>query len=632
MNEHQQRIRLNGRISNAKNNLPYAFIPVGKVIPTRTSSKDLGMESDSLYTGYMNCTIHALNEICLGNQHEKFIIEVPDLEKPGSKKKVDCTCIKPLQVKGKFLISSSTLKGCISNFLAAYLGYPISRMNQKHYSFRPNNSFGNQIEQAAGIIDSINEDGSITVKKFNATKFAFHYRVINDGIYTYEARDRKYQIRESASSDTKNQGYFYCYPYVDGIDGNATLAKKFANGGRLASHKCLGVLKTTQEQFTATIYTIDSQTHDQYKKTMEVLGDDKYGHLSNHPLLDKQDPDLERIKKNTDALKILKEGDIVFFEHYKNDTKVITFGRHFRYRWAYKQALRDFQEDYQEKDLDALKDGLVNTIEEMFGFICDDQEIPHDFRAKSGKVHFSYAEHIEGTGRIKREKWLPRPGEPKPSSFEFYLKQDLSEENEGEPLTTYGDPARPRDSMARLSGWKFYYRTSRTAFDDKQGNTDAKTVKLVDVLLPDGKSFPQFKFRVHYENLTENELTLLHFALNLNQNIVPSTEKPVSNQKLLCHQIGYGKNYGMGAAKITIDCNSKGEEDIFCLKPKDSGMKLYRVSKPKSLDIDGSFSRILMLRDSKKCYPCGQDGLTYSWHTRLKNEDLANRRNTKRIK
>ena len=205
--------------------LPYGFVPIGDKID-RKPAQDLNTDNEKLYTGYMNCSLYALNELCVGNSHK-------DLGQ-------DKTEISPLEVNGKILIPSSTLKGCISNFMAAHLGLPITRMNNHHYSFRPNNAFSRDasILSAAGIVESLNsDDGSCIIRRFKSNVFAFDRSRLRDGTYQYNKRNYKYEIRPYGSEE----GYFRFYDYHDGIDGSGTLASKFVKSGTGPSHKGFGV-------------------------------------------------------------------------------------------------------------------------------------------------------------------------------------------------------------------------------------------------------------------------------------------------------------------------------------------------------------------------------------------------------
>lgn len=607
----------------AVNNLPYGFVPVGDAPVSRKPMVDLGKDDDLLYTGYINCSMYALNELCVGNSHQDL----------GN----DLTAIMPLIVNDRILISSHTIKGCIANFLAAYLKLPISRMNNHRYSFRPNNAFSKDavILKAAGIIESIDANGSGVIRKFKTDKFAFTTYKTKDGEYYYNPKETKYEIRDHG----EKKGYFKFFDYHDGIDGTGTLARSFAGSGRCPSHKSLGVLlqNAGEDPLSNELYQISIDIMKAYQETIRVLADKEIGHLNDHPLLDK---DVDIVSKNIKEHGKLNIGDVVFFEHEKNKKEVLTFGKHFRYRWAYSRDLYSFEKDYEPYDHNSLKHGELNIIEELFGYSYGDKDtadqdaLPFENRAKSAKVHFSFAEHVSGTGELKKEKWLPRPGSPKPSSFEFYLRENytvfLSKKKLTGPLTTYGDPARSDFiKKPRLSGRKFYYKTANTPYNDLKDEPEVdKTVKLCNVLVPSQQSFPLFKFRVHYQNLSISELHLLHFSLCLGQNIIPMANKPLASQGLFCHQIGYGKNYGMGAVKIVIDTQNE-KEDIFRVKlnPESCKLQLFRIGlKPRHQlnEQCEALKQLMLFSSSVRNYP-RYKGEIFQWHTKIKNDDLKAR-------
>lgn len=605
------------RANKAKEKLPYGFIPVKDNPPELVEAADFGACDPKLYTGYINCSLHALNELCVGNRHVDL----------GN----DTTEIQPMEVGGNILISASTLKGCMANFLAAYLGLPISRLNEHRYSFRPNNAFATdpKILNGAGLVQKINDDGSLEIRKFRANKFAFSRYEERDGQHNYSDTDRngrpqnKYSIN---SSGTQNANFKF-YPYHDGIDGEGSLGERFTPR---VSHKSFGVITGgpgAEPLFEPKPYIISADTMKAYTETqIKVLASDKTGHFTDHPMADKIKDVKDKILSNIKVNAPVNVGEVVFFEYRNNSLQILTFGKHFRYRWAYSRSLRDFTKDYQEYDQEALAKGRVNLIEELFGYSCENKEIPYQHRSKSGKVHFSYAVHEKGTGALKEEKWLPRPGSPKPSSYEFYLRQAGSDQK---PLTTFGDPARADFAQApRLSGHKMYYRTKTTPYNDhKQEEGVDKTVKLVKVLYPKDGNHPTFKFRVNYENLTGNELRLLYFALCLGQNTPPNAVAPDQMKDLLCHQIGYGKNYGMGAVKITVE-RKNNQEELYSVKtdPETGALKHVLLSFSSFPAISDKMRQLLLVHDLPRKYPVNEKGEIHSWHTKLKNDDLKNRR------
>lgn len=601
----------NQTAAKAGKKLPYGFVKVEKIKDgQRLEAVDLSKnDPGSLYTGYLSCTLYAMNELCVGNSHEDL----------GG----DCTLIKPLEVNNRILISASTLKGCISNFVAALLQLPISRMNNKRYSFRPNNAFalGGKINFGAGLVTAVHDDGSLEIQKFKENKFVYSREHRKDGVYSYDPNRSAFKY--ILAKYGHQEGFFKFYPYHDGIDGKGTLGIAF-NGK--SSHKSFGVKtagRGAEPEFEDQVYHASSETYRLFSETQsEVLANEKTGHFSDHPMSENIKGRMPSILRNIRESRNIKVGDLIFFEYKKDSQEILTFGRHFRYRWAYSRSLHDFEEDYQAYDKEAIKQGKVNLVEEMFGYSYEDKDIPYRFRSKSGKVHFSYAVHEPETGSLKAEKWLPRPGSPKPSSYEFYLRQD---ENSRKPMRTYGDPVREDfEKNPRLSGRKMYYKTQNTSFGNlKQGDEEA-TVKLINVLHPEKGNHPTFKFKVHFENLTISELNLLYFSLCLGQNKTPDKMDAKELDEMLCHQLGYGKNHGMGAVKIIID-----PETVFSLK-YDPETKTIRPAylKYKNLptrNIPPELEEMLKIRNEERNYPSDSRGI-HSWHTRLKNDDLKKRR------
>ncbi len=652
------------RVAEAKERLPYGFIPVGDEPIVRNPINDLGKYDPKTYTGYINCTLYALNELCVGNRHQDLGLER--------------TSIEPLKVNEKVLIPSNTLKGCIVNFIAAYLKLPISRMNNYRYSFRPNNaSSGSRMCIGAGLVESITS-GVITIKKFKENIFAFvpTHSKHSDFIgcsqkirYTdlcYNSKEKtvrkahKYILDDSIDyripSEKIRKGSFFFYEYHDGIDGEGFFGEK---AEFKASHKRFGVRLANGEEpeFEPVPFKISADKYEEYKKSISNLCDTKEGHLNNHPILTKHkvsDEEIDNLSNRIFSNRDLRIGSLVFFEHETDSSDVITFGKHYRYRWAYTRDLHDFKEDYQPYDYDSLQKGNITEVEELFGYSYGDiKEMPDkppivfENRSKAGKIHFSYAEHVPGTGGVKKDKWLPRPGGPKPSSFEFYLRQEQSNENNVTTLTTFGDPARHDFYISpRLSGRKFYYSTVNTPYNDYESQEAVtKTIKLVDILYPMENKYPEFKFKVHYENLNYKELKLLRFALCLGDNTAPQQGEPLKKDGLLCHQVGYGKNYGMGAVKIVIDTIKYVEQIISC---RIEGNSISAIPVCVEDMILSEHQSLFQLLDQFRQYPIDtkakekaikihkkkynsdtdSDGVgVYSWHTNLKNNDLKSRRN-----
>lgn len=612
-------------INGKKESLPYTFIPVEENEAQLVDATDLSIFDDTKYTGHLDCSMYVLNKLCVGNEHEE-------------NKTNDITTIKPLIHDGKVIINSSTLKGCISNFMSAFLKIPMTRVTDHKYSFRANVKFGNEIKHAVGIVKSIGDEG-VKVIRFEGP---FGYWKESSPKYSdldnlspqpkeidpYD-KSRKYIKKENGQSEE-----FYLFRYRNGLEGNGKFADLFDTPQK--KHNTIAIKVTDYEEAIKKFnlnksnqYSISTQSLKEYDTMGEELAE---YHLMDHPLLhekkknekeeDKQEK-INRVKIATDIRKDwkLQVGDIVVFEHRYNSHEVLTFGKYFYYRWMYRNNLRDFDKDVGELKNEYLLDEKGNfkvaQNRELFGYSVQEESKQKEERqqnkneAKAGKVHFNSA--IQVSDCMRETVNLPRVGSPRASSYEFYLRQDMT----NKVLNTYGDPGRKDyTEQARLSGRKFYKKSRRFI---KVEPHSAKVI-LHDVISADLDrcSFPQFKFRITFENLTIEELNLLYFSVNLGSNEPP---RAISNT-LLCHQIGYGKNYGMGAVKMVIEHSEvydKGESEKPFTRQSEYQQLLNRSSELKES---------LKLRDEIFAYP-QENGEIFKWHSKIRQDDYKNRQDYK---
>ncbi len=138
----------------------------------------------------------------------------------------------------------------------------------------------------------------------------------------------------------------------------------------------------------------------------------------------------------------------------------------------------------------------------MFGYL-------HRRELFGGNVSFESA-HIMGNYRTETLTLEPF-GSPAPRHRPFY--------------------GTPDSEFREIRGRKFYYHRIEGARTTRERNDFNKTVEAV---IPGAV----FEFSVNYENLSEEELALLIYALVL--------EEPMR------HKIGMGKGVGLGSVRITI--------------------------------------------------------------------------------
>jgi CRISPR/Cas system CSM-associated protein Csm3 (group 7 of RAMP superfamily) len=93
------------------------------------------------------------------------------------------------------------------------------------------------------------------------------------------------------------------------------------------------------------------------------------------------------------------------------------------------------------------------------------------------------------------------------------------------------DPTKPKPP---IRGRKFYYHHQRADGLPRQRREKDGQNKTADVVMPGAV----FQFEVDFENVAENDLNLLLFALMMWEDT--------------CHKVGMGKPIGLGSAKIEI--------------------------------------------------------------------------------
>lgn len=156
----------------------------------------------------------------------------------------------------------------------------------------------------------------------------------------------------------------------------------------------------------------------------------------------------------------------------------------------------------------------------LFGMIGD------NMNSISSRLRFSDAE-------CKTDECLEKGyvtvlmGSPRLASFEFYLRYK-------------GDRFTADTEGVNISGRKFYWHDNSGKPIDSSTKGQEKMERKIKLL----KKNTFFAFDVYFDNITEEQLKKLIFALNLGENSIESDQ---------CHKIGHGKPLGLGSAKIVCD-------------------------------------------------------------------------------
>lgn len=254
--------------------------------------------------------------------------------------------------------------------------------------------------------------------------------------------------------------------------------------------------------------------------------------------------------------KELREGQLVFFE--QDGENVTSIGPVHMYKNAYRYSTGHFLSALGEKIageenafIPCGDDDKACPACQLFGFIPNKENTSQ--QAMAGRVFFSTARCINET---VSPTWIPLRilSSPKPKYYPFYLTDKTGQNNYQIPNSSH--PVGNwtwQDNRTRLRGRKFYWHHigANNITDWKQylsghplENGECKTLEKSDQNLT-VESLPvgtKFSFEVKFENLSKEELGLLLFSIDFDD----------EKKGAMCHHIGMGKPLGMGSVKLNI--------------------------------------------------------------------------------
>ncbi|MFQ3536812.1 MAG: TIGR03986 family CRISPR-associated RAMP protein [Aggregatilineales bacterium] len=183
-----------------------------------------------------------------------------------------------------------------------------------------------------------------------------------------------------------------------------------------------------------------------------------------------------------------------------------------------------------------------DMAEAIFGFIGKgDKSVGQGdkHRAYASRVSVSDAVVVEAPDGYYEDEIVPKIlSGPKPTTFQHYLEQPGEAYKDKSKLRHYGSPG------AKIRGHKLYWRR-RCQVDKVQKDPQKVPKEAVrrgndtqHTIIRPVKAGVRFKFTVRFENLTDEELGALAWALYL----------PCSPEHR--HQLGMGKPYGMGVVRL----------------------------------------------------------------------------------
>ncbi len=574
------------------NAIPYGFQPIDTTQAVHDTPlwRD-GCSSETRLSGEILVTLTAKTPLIVGNHQHKL----------DGKHSV----LTPQMLDdGRVLLGATSLKGMLRSAMASLLQAPMERVAEHHYTYRPNLAgSGTSKEIRAAVVLEIPPSGGVKVALLDSRDVVFlpgniwkalgapaagsvlEKNYLGLKFSGEDENDKKASFRQkivAAKLPDGDQDRNARLPlahtvlrYVGGMDGEGRVARAFAENKQTYQHVLCATDKF--ERAKRTTYTVPPPVVRQYKKTQEILADDKIGHFApGYPLLAGLNDQAKETFKREVAAAIkahtpLQPWQLIYVEYDTASKQITSFGHHYLYRWAYTSSTINksgkirrevdwLTAEQQDAQTDQPKRLASHRL--LFGYALDgkdDDPAQGNFKRLAGRITFNTA--IEDpTGKTMEERFMEGGKEiqlrilglPRPSAVEFYLKQTALPKK----LTTYGD--QPGEPGGDLAGRKFYRHQPDATKEsilyapsamEKQADTNTEgRGTCVRYLSRPGN---RFRTTLRFDSLRPWELGALLAALD------PSLVEPLfclpRHSPGYAHKLGYGKPLGLGSVTLALD-------------------------------------------------------------------------------
>lgn len=193
-------------------------------------------------------------------------------------------------------------------------------------------------------------------------------------------------------------------------------------------------------------------------------------------------------------------------------------------------------------------DDLADAI---FGWV--NENAPPETQQRAGRVFFEDAHFIDAKNGLWWQSKAIAPhtlAGPKPTTFQHYLVQDKDQGHDPDRKVTLAHYGTPTEETA-IRGHKLYWHQGAKpdiAAGPEEMEHESQLTRVVPL-----KPGVRFKFRIRFENLRDEELGALLWALSL----------PGEKGKTYRHKLGMGKPLGMGAVAITPELHLINREERY---------------------------------------------------------------------
>lgn len=568
-----------------KLNTVYHFVPNGSQIYASSIFQQSDFKADSL-SGSLKVNIKTKGESIFAHYQDTVSNQRSALDKttlaslnkyfPNEKKVLFPLFYSDKNIQ-KQLILGSSIKGLLRSNVANLTCFPMQRVQERSFAFRPNISqpsiahreytlyktFAARVKNLS-ISDNNESNATLTLEVFSNLNTLKDIEYLTEDEYDENYTNGVYRYQGCTDY------YGYLAQLHDHTHENKTKQYEFA---RLTKNE--GYLKSKS-------ITVSKAVIEQYLKTTDHLCDQVNGHLSpKNPILkdsqlqflayknnsgdEKNKPvDMNEIARSIQLSRSLLEwrsemedGDLLIFVEAKVDCQqqpieIVSFGNNYRYYWMYRDTVTKTNGKLRKELLnnDDIETTKKSTVVKLFGHIDED----NNYKI-AGKVNINHAlEVIEGKSVAERNQWssIPYLGSPKSSAFEHYLSQP----SDTKRLMSYGEQT--GDELSLLAGRKKYFH-SKTKYGNSEKQYRDPNSSIAAYVTPRNT---KFNFTLRFRDVSKLELGILVIALNPNILVSEFQALPKKNPHLsslfsqfsfpFAQKLGYARPHGFGSVEFTI--------------------------------------------------------------------------------
>ena len=503
--------------NNSKGNLfsyPYNFVSLGD--SQNINRKKREDEEGEKYSGKIKCSLKNLTPIFIGNKTDE---------------KEEKTLTLKVEGNEKYVIPASTLKGELRNIIEVLTTSCIKNVEEERLDYR--GSVGGRTN-VFGIIKKFptaNDDGIIIEAdkvKVNRKKILFNYKpgfypvkVANNSLVKDYIRKGKLKPNYKKGEDDPNAinfpdefkkvqqgGTINAVLWVSSFIPNKKYEKLLIPAEK-GKEKCYSFSKSDYEDL---LYLIKQRKENEEKKAPK----------------DRENFYIDE----------LKEGDTIIFEvNEKGKIENFSFSEIPRLRYKISPL------DLVPKQFHPCTGEELCFACRMFGTIGDHSENKNGKKKEeniismSSKIFISDALSIKEKNQNMEDKIALSPlGEPHPSLASFYLEKGTYD-NETSQIRGRKFYWHHKEKIKAGTGYRGYLDSIRNQGDNE------KVVSTIHFLKP----LQNFEFEVAFKDLTDEELGILIYSLELEQDLL--------------HKLGKAKAFGLGSCEIKItDCLLESSE------------------------------------------------------------------------